>query len=145
MSNVCSVDPLCQPTNRHDGVWRRPHVFQWTLCFLTTKDLPNTHKPTGPCVTFHRKKFFDSSLFVTWVLLLYCVHGVFFFFLNDLWMQNAHCNKPDVYTKYYPQIFCFFFMKDKNIFCSFIFSAYDLLEVTIRFLESIKIPTLNEM
>ena len=32
-----------------------------------------------------------------WVLLLYCVQwgdGV----NNDVWIQNAHCNKPYVYT-----------------------------------------------
>ncbi len=53
------------------------HVFSNELC-LTIKDLPDTHKPTGPCGTFHREKFFDSSLLETWVLLLNCVHGIFF-------------------------------------------------------------------
>ncbi len=74
-----AVNVLLTYANKQTGtmVSGEGHVFLNEFC-LTIKDLPDTHKPTGPCGTFHREKFFDSSLLETWVLLLN-VSMVFFF------------------------------------------------------------------
>lgn len=54
--NVLLICQTCvlltsMPTMKEEG-----HMFLNEL-FLTTKDLPNTHKPTGPCVTSQGEVF----------------------------------------------------------------------------------------
>lgn len=44
------------------GCVKRTIFSEWTLRFLTTKDLPHTHKPTRTMCYFHRKKFDSCSL-----------------------------------------------------------------------------------